>query len=220
MHCRNILFSLAAAAFLAGCSSSRDASKSNFKAAIDKAISKKCVAVGPGISLLSSTQNYPQSLPLAQVSPLISADIARKLNERLTAPYEALVNAGLLDGKDGLVPTMRNSSRSVLGRTYSLTEIGKKYLLDKERNDFCAAYFKVDEVTEYTEPSTTIDGAMVSIAKFTYSPVDIAYWAKSKDLQEAYPGLNKRLAESQQGDSQMTLAHDGWNATIRRGFFQ
>lgn len=219
MRYRMIFVVVAATALLAGCGSSKDASKSNFQSAIDNAMTKDCVVVGPGMNLLASSHSYPVSMALSQSNMFQNADQTKQMNDRMTAPYEALVKAGLLEGKDDQVPMLGANSQKVPGRTYSLTENGKKFLIDQDRTGFCAAHYKVDEVTEFTQPGTAMGGQTMSMAKFTYSAVDIADWAKSDDMKSVFTDLNKQLTPKQEGRAELVLMNDGWTAHIEHGFF-
>lgn len=219
MRFRTVLVALSATALLAGCGSAKDASKGNFQTAIDKAMAKDCVVVGPGMNLMATSHSYPISFALSHTNMFQNAEQTKAMNDRMSAPYEALVKAGLLEGKDDQVPLLGGSGPKGPGRTYSLTETGKKYLIDPERTGFCAAHFKVDEVTEFTAPGTAMGGATESMAKFTYSAVDVADWAKSSDVKSVYADLDKKLGPKQEGRAEMVLMNDGWTAHVERGFF-
>lgn len=214
MQYRPIVLALTTAAILAGCNSAKDASKSNFQSVIDKAITKDCAYVGPNASIISNSQNYPQSVPLVQVGTFVSADEAKKQDQANLGPYEALVKAGLLVGKDDQVPTLMSNGKTVPGRTYSLTDEGKKYLKDPNGTGlkFCAAKYKVDEVTQFTQPGQSVGGTTLSEVQFTYSPVNVAPWANNPDLNAVYGTLAKQLAPHQQGQAQLGLMNDGWTA--------
>lgn len=219
MRYRMIFAAIAATTLLAGCGSSKDASKSNFQTAIDKAMTKDCVVVGPGVNLFAASHAYPVSMALSQPNMFQNPDQTKKINDRMTAPYEALVKAGLLEGKDDQVPMLGNNSQKVPGRTYAVTETGKKFLVDADRTTFCAAHYKVDEVTEFTQPGTAMGGQTMSMAKFTYSAVDIADWAKSDDVKAVYTDLNKSLTPKREGRAELVLMNDGWTAHVQHGFF-
>jgi hypothetical protein len=216
MQFRSMIVAIAAMAIaLAGCNSAQDASKSNFKAQINMAMAKDCVAVGPGINLGANTQSYPQPVSFVQPGFMMTQEAAKAANDRAMAPYEALVKAGLLSSKDADVPVFANSTNKVKGRIYDLTPEGQKYLIDPKRNDFCAAHLAVDEVTEFTEPGNAL-GVTVSMAKFTYGATDIAPWATNPDVQKVFSDLNKELGHGQQGTAEMDLTNNGWVAHPER----
>ena len=214
-----VLFVLVTSTLLVGCGSSKDASKSNFQVAIDKAMSKDCVVVGPGMNLMATSHSYPQSFPLTQVGMFTNAEAAKQMNDRMEAPYEALVKAGLLEGKDDQVPMLGNSTKLVPSRTYSLTDKGKKYLIAPDGTSFCASHYKVDEVVEFTQPGPSMGGSTESMAKFTYSATDVADWAQTDDFKSAFPDAAKQLTPKREGSAEMVLMNDGWTANVERGFF-
>lgn len=215
MHFRLALVTVAAVVFaIAGCDSSKTASSSNFKKLINDAMAKDCVVVGPGMNL-NSPGPYPHYVTLATPGFLMNAESVKIENDRMTGPYEALVKAGLLTGRDGDVPAYVGAKNTVKGRIYDLTSEGKKYLIDPKTTGFCAAHYSVDAVTQFTQPGNAM-GVTVSMAQFSYSAVDVAPWAKDPALLKVFTGLDKQLASGQKGSAEMDLMNTGWKAHPQR----
>ena len=200
-----------AAPILTGCGSSKDASKSNFADAIDKELKKQCIDLGFRNAFVSSSTEFPVSIPL---EPALGAraEQAEKRNLEATVPYEALVKAGLLTGNDAQVKQLSwGDAKEVPGKIYSLTDEGKKALRDPKSTSFCAGNYKVDEVVNFTEPGNAM-GMTISQVKYTVSAVDVPTWAKTEAVKSAFPRFAKAIEDKSERQAMMILQNDGWSA--------
>lgn len=199
---------LLAVMVVAGCDSSKDASKSNFASAIDKKLDEKCIAFRP-VGMFSSGK-YPIAIEDVVANQFMSEDVASQRNAQAQGPLNALVEAGVLSVKQETVK-QDFSNRMVPAHVYDLTEKGKSSQMSPEGVTLCIGNYKVDEVTDFTEPGNA-NGTTISRAEYTYSPDKVPEWVKSPDVQKAYPQLQKRLADKQKGRALLVLKHDGWSA--------
>jgi hypothetical protein len=134
-------------------------------------------------------------------------------DDRSFAQYNALTNAGLLSATDTLVqPTIGGIPlirAKVPGRTYSLTDEGRRVLGDPGSATFCAGHYKVDEVLDFTVPGNAM-GATISEVLYMYSPSDVPTWVSSFDIQSAFPNLAQQLARKQESRVTVVLTNNGW----------
>lgn len=197
---------------LAACGSKKDANESNFSAVIGKHWEQACIVVDPNAGSLTPPHGYPAAVVLTQADGLFfnKAGAATE-NVRRTAPFDALVAAGLLTGADG---TTKNpyGNNLVPARIYSLTDAGKAALDARKGNaatDFCAGHMKVDSIVRYTPPSDSF-GHTVSDVVYTMKAVDVPAWVGAREMKTAYPGLTSLVANGQKFQTTMVLASDGW----------
>lgn len=183
-----------------GCGSPKDASKSNFKKAINKHYQKDCESVSPGYS------NFPVKIRVYD----------SKITESEMKPYDALASIGFLDAKEetekgaaffGKPPVYRS-------KVYSLTEKGKAALKNASpnknfNNNFCVATLKVDEISNFTVPSAAL-GLTVSKVNYTVSPEKISDWANNPQIQKAFPKIPKILEKKHSASTDLVLMNDGW----------
>lgn len=219
MLLRPMLVPVAAAMFLAGCGSSSSGSKADFAKAINVPLAKSCIRLDPanisGLATLTGT-TYPLSLPMEQAGGMISADQANKWNTRKFGAFDALVKAGLLTSADAQVKA-QFGNKTVPGKTYSLTDAGKKALQSPTYLAFCAGHYKVAEVVNYSVPGKEMDGTTGSQANFTYTSAEVPSWATSDAIKSKFPEFSKNLAtmaQPQQGRADLVLMSDGWQAHI------
>lgn len=207
MQFRNIALGIATAALLSACGSSKDASKANFAKAIDAHYASECAAVdfSMGTALFakfSDGRSYPVSIA--------DAVNAGHPDNRMTAPFEALEKAGLLRSTPTEVQAGLFGPKSP-GKEYSLTDAGTKALAKPGRSAFCVGHRKVDEVVQFTEPSSGM-GQTVSQAKYTYTVVDVPAWASDPAVQAAFPELVEMLKPKHEARIALVLMNDGWDA--------
>lgn len=179
MQSRHLLVPLCIVLLLAGCSSATSASKANFAKAISVALTKRCITVDPG-GLLVLGSGYPIDTGMPD------------------SGLDALVKAGLLTHK-----------HAGFGHVYSLTATGKKALEPSSLHGtaFCAGHYKLAEVVDWTAPGHLM-GETISEVTYTYSPVDIAPWARTAAVRTTFP---KRFAAQQKAQAQLVLKNDGWS---------
>lgn len=207
MQTRNIALALATVIALSACGSSKDASKANFAKAIDAHYAKDCAAIdfSMGTALFakfSDGRSYPVSIA--------DAVNAGHPDNRMTAPFEALEKAGLLQSTPTEVQAGLFGPKSP-GKAYSLTDAGTKALEKPGRSAFCVGHRKVDEVVQFSEPNNGM-GQTVSQAKYTYTVVDVPAWASDPAVQAAFPELVEMLKPKHEARIDLVLMNDGWDA--------
>lgn len=215
MSAKALLPALFAATLLAACSSSKDASNSNFATVINAHYTKHCgITIQPG-GMMGGYKAYPASVALVEPSQFMSAAVVKKRNDANTARFDALVQAGLLSVKDGTT-TPNNfgfgPSKPVPAKVYSLTDAGKKALVDQQSmkgTKLCAGHYKVDDVVRFTPPASAM-GATVSTVSYTFSPTNVPSWATSDSVNKAFPHLAQLMATKQKTQTDLVLASDGW----------
>jgi hypothetical protein len=206
MQIRTLAFAVAAMAALSACSSSKDASKANFAAAIDKHYAADCAVVGFAAETamvvnFSDGGGFPAS---------VADSVKNKFPQEIGAPFEALEKVGLLNSKSGEVPVGIFGAKGP-GKQYSLTDAGTKALEKPGRTSFCVGHRKVDEVVQFSEPNSGM-GQTVSQAKYTYTVVDVPAWANDPAVQAAFPELVQTLKPKQEARVDLSLMNDGWTA--------
>ncbi|HAX5210116.1 TPA: hypothetical protein JZG45_005054 [Escherichia coli] len=157
---------------------------------------------------------YPIQLAVAQTNQYTSQERADERNSRQFSALDVLVKAGLLTVKDTQVDDVigfTKTGKKVPGREYALTPEGKKYLKSPDQPDFCIGHYKVDEIVDFTEPGDAM-GMKITQVNYTFSPTDIAEWAKSDEVRTAFSGLGSDLKEKQKKRISLVLKNDGWSA--------
>ncbi|CAM4372534.1 hypothetical protein [Klebsiella grimontii] len=188
----HISLALIAAASLAGCDTTNDASNGNFEKAINEKLENHCIPLRTGYSfpvvdiLFSTESQYHNRFD--------------KLN--------ALVKAGLLSAeKEDIIKYREKAKR----HTYKLTKEGERYIMEKTSGIFCIGKYKVQKIINFTVPSDKL-GRMLSRVNYTYSPSEVPAWAKSEDIKKAFPLIVSNLKETQEGSITLFLYNDGWSA--------
>jgi hypothetical protein len=168
-------------ASLAACTAAPPASTANFSDALAAALGRHCITVNP---FLGAVGRYP-----ANVCGLGFADMHQ---------LDALAKAGLLTRKTGCV--------------YSLTAAGKRALQAPVGGAFCAGHYKLDKLLGWTKPRPNImyGGKMTSEVTFTYSPTDMAAWARTASVNAAFATLEE-LAPQRKTRASLVLEHERWS---------
>lgn len=213
---RHMLIPVAAALLLAGCGSSSSASNANFAKAINVQLAKSCISLNPASHPLpTSNYAYPLTMPLETAAGTISAAEADKWNGLNFGPFDALVKVGLLTVADAQAK-QQFGNKMVPGKTYSLTDAGKKSLQRPNYISFCVGHYKVAEVVNYSVPGKEIDGTTGSEVNFTYTPAAVPSWATSDAIKATFPSFYQAVAMSQpqKGRADLVLMSNGWQASI------
>lgn len=198
---------LTAALSLAACSSSQDASKSNFKTAIQ-----------------AYYDANPACLEVEAEFPHVTAPT--DMGYKRTAPIlDELVNLGFLSStpverdKRGFFPADGPREKEPATQ-YTLTDKGKQVAskptgrpFASHNTDFCYGKYRVVEVTNFTAPADTF-GQKVTRVHYTYQADDIADWAKSSEaLQTHWQQLVRDIASEEtpyKGRAALVLTNEGW----------
>lgn len=186
----------AATLLIAGCSDPKEASKGNFKAALQGWFDEhgECVNIGR-----------------------MPAELRADASQKDRAGYDALTQAGLLSAENRRVerPAIMGTDMSYDATIYHPTESGQK-VIRKSGNrllggyDLCFARRNVVEVTSYTEPADMM-GLRASQVRYRYRLEDIAPWAQSAALRSALPRLASALDKPEGEDkAALILTSEGW----------
>lgn len=208
---------------LAGCSSDKEVSKSNFTKVIDRYFADSCILIAP------RNTNFPVTVQLEADDTGASADnkpqtvtrqerIAQR-NTELTRQYEALVDIGLLEVESGsaeVVPLFSRTAVRVPTKVYTLTPQGEKALVTGPKNflggrsqGFCAGHYRVDDIVSFSEPSQAM-GYTISQVTYHFSPNAVMDWVTKDTIAAAFPRLSKQLEKHQQDKVALILMNDGW----------
>ena len=191
---------LLAAVLMTGCSNSKDASESNFKAALQEYYDQK-----PACLDLSITFPYEESK-----NSYFLMKNEKVLNE--------LVNLGFLTVEETEVESRYNmygkkSPEEAL--KYDLTDQGRKQanLSDEHNQNFCYGNYEVVDVKNFTEP-TDMMGETVARVNFSFKLTNVDDWAKESPVfKEQLIGVKRSfLALDKPIDSkaELILTNKGW----------
>lgn len=209
---RLVLAACVGTLILSGCSDPKKASKSNFEKAINAYLDKNPLCIdAPSTWLKPRGQEKATSVYPAYVA--ISSDAAN------SQQLDALVSAGLLSSKTGTIPgdlTWNGASGPPKPvKIYDLTDKGRKAISQPgdqatgRNQQFCYGTPKVEEITQFTEPSSAM-GMTVSAVAYTYHLKDQADWATNPAVQEAIPSLKQTTSDKAEGKTEVVLTNNGW----------
>ncbi|WP_263382872.1 hypothetical protein [Granulicella arctica] len=130
-----------------------------------------------------------------------------------TAPYDALVDQGLLART-----TVEKKKLIVLSQqanNYDLSDKGRSaWTADASQpgfGNFCYGHRKVSNIVSST-PTTDQPGATTQISyQFTFS--DAPGWASAAETQNAFPQLHTDLAGPQTGQATLANTTNGWQVS-------
>lgn len=168
---------------LTACNSTKKASETNFKKAINEYLAKHgeaCTVIG---------RQFPIDVPRSE--QVEQYGIAPKL--------VALEQVGLLHASDttvvvhGMLDPLRGSGPAQHVKRYELTEAGKKYFQQipgmlGQTNGFCYGQKSVDAIVKWTEP-VSIGASSQTEVIYTYKIVDVAPWTQSPGVLQAFPDI-------------------------------
>lgn len=173
----------------AGCNKT-DNSKANFKAAIN---------------------DYYQSHPacLWQESKKFPVQAATS-DDAKTQGYDALTDAGLLTRTTGekkiiiISKQVNNYDVSAKGRTaWTQDPTQPGY------GNFCYAHRQVSSIDSFTTGVNSAGGKVATV-NYHFTLTDVADWAKSQEIQTAFPALNAVSAGSQPAQATLVMNGDQW----------
>lgn len=127
-----------------------------------------------------------------------------------TAPYDALVDQGLLMRTTAEKKVMIVASKQVTN--YDLSEKGRSaWTADVNQpgfGNFCYGHRKVTAIDSST-PTTDQPGATTQVS-YRYSVGDAPAWATAAETQNAYPEVRADLSGPQTGSATLTNTSNGW----------
>jgi hypothetical protein len=203
---RSFVVSLTALFFLAGCNNTKKPSNANFT----KAINQYLVKHGDTCSSLG------QTLPIDVTVP------GQKEQYGIGPQLAALEEAGLVHSTNttavvrGMLGALRGSTPPQPVRRYELTDQGKKYYRQipatfGQEGTFCYGRKMVDSIIKWTEP-TTMEGASLSEATYTYKIADLAPWAEKPDVQREFGDIRTTVngISKTNETAGLQLTNNGW----------
>lgn len=137
---------------------------------------------------------------------------------------DALVKAGLLSKTEKTESAVDNYSKkpianvSFVVEAYHLTKEGEE-ASSKEKSYYglplCYAHKEVDKIENYREASP--GGMQIAEVKYSFRYVDIANWAKDKDVQAQFPEIKETLDNKDNiGIMGLEKTNNGWQSA--KGF--
>jgi len=127
-----------------------------------------------------------------------------------TAPYDALVDQGLLVRTSDEKRVMIVASKQV--NNYDLSDKGRTaWVADVEQpgfGNFCYGRRKVSSIDSST-PTTDERGATTQV-NYHYTVADAPAWATAEETQNAYPELKTEIGGTHVGRAILIETNEGW----------
>lgn len=148
-------------------------------------------------------------------------DFAKQNRQREQAPFDALVDAGLLKVEETTISVKvglwGNDQGEIPVRAYNLSEdgskavtsTGEKTAISMPSHRFCYGVPTVDEITQFTEPADAM-GVKVSQVSYRYHLKDLPGWATNAKMLAAFPQLARDTVESLEARTAVILTNEGW----------
>jgi hypothetical protein len=134
-----------------------------------------------------------------------------------TAPYDALVDQGLLVRTSDEKRVMIVASKQV--NNYDLSEKGHTaWVADVDQpgfGNFCYGRRKVSSIDSST-PTSEERGATTQVS-YHYTMADTPAWATAEETQNAYPELKTDLSGSHVGQAILIETNEGWKVARPAG---
>ena len=134
-----------------------------------------------------------------------------------TAPYDALVDQGLLARSSDEKRVMIVASKQV--NNYDLSDKGHAaWVADVDQpgfGNFCYGRRKVSSIDNST-PTSDERGATTQVT-YHYIMSDVPAWASAEETQNAYPELKKDLGGTHQGQAILIETNEGWKVARAGG---
>jgi hypothetical protein len=189
---------LGACLALLGCSN-KDASKSNFKAAIQ--------------NYLDTTPALCASLPADDGKTSFQLDRQQEFLRSRIEQAEALAEAGLLTARNVELPAGLGGKPRV-ATEFDLSDEGRKFLVKTDglarSTTLCTGKYTVSEVVNFTEPSEMM-GAKISRVNYRYKVEDAADWTRHPGVAKAFPEWQAKAAPDGASEAAVVVAtNDGW----------
>ena len=178
----------------AGCSNKKAASKDNFKKAIGNYYNAH------GECVWSSAVKFP-----------VEAD--PKAGDQ-TAGYDALTDAGLLTRSSAQKKIFIFGSKQV--NDYDLSSKGRSaWTPDGQQpgaGNFCFGHRVVTAIDNFTTSSDSKSEQIASV-DYHYALGDTADWAKSTEMQTAFPTIQAEMSGSKVDKATLVNTDDGWQVS-------
>jgi hypothetical protein len=177
----------------AGCSK-QDDSKANYQAAINNYYKAHPVC------LWQETKKFPVQ--------------AATSDDAKTEGYDALTDAGLLARTTGEKKVFIVASKQV--NNYDLSEQGRStWTPDPSQpgyGNFCYGNRTVDSIDNFTS-GVNGSGLKTAEVNYHYSLTGVPGWAKTQEIQTAFPSVAAALAQNQPAHDSMVMNGSTWQVT-------
>jgi hypothetical protein len=174
----------------AGCNKT-DANKTNFKTAIDNYYQAHQAC------LWTDAKKFPVQ--------------AATSDESKTEGYDALTDAGLLTRTTAEKKQFLIGSKQV--NNYDVSAKGRStWTQDPTQpgyGNFCYGHRAVTSIDNYTS-SVNSSGSKTAQVNYHFQLTNVADWAKSQEMQTAFPQLNSALAGSQPAQTTLVMNGNQW----------
>jgi hypothetical protein len=206
--------------------------KNQFESAINKKLKEDYSCLRMSAALESPDFDFPSSARDKYDNNNMEVIIKRQKNGQLVsngagydetkeAQLNALVKVGLLKKSEETQPAMDNfrhepiAGESFLVELYNLTSDGEKAIQgDNEYNrQLCYANRQVDDILNYVEEK--IAGHEMAEIKYSYKYVDVAQWAKNKEVLAVFPEIDQTLNEKDKtAVIDLVKTNNGWQTDL------
>jgi diadenosine tetraphosphatase ApaH/serine/threonine PP2A family protein phosphatase len=109
---------------------------------------------------------------------------------------DALMDAGLMK---------RTEDRSIHVDVYALTPAG-----ERAGGRFCYGHRQVTSIDSFTPPIKNASGFLESHVTYHYKMMEVPVWAKTDEVQKAFPEATKNFSDDATGEITMANAGVGW----------
>ncbi len=192
--------------FASSCNSAQSVNQKNFKSVLNKYLAKNSAVIFPVFFTIKA--GFPLTVKLTEV---------KRVDEQRTRQFDALVSAGLLKVKDGILEREVFGDKQIIPtKTYTLTRRGEKLLvkvsreLAEDKIGFRFAIYQVDKIINFSKPAQNDIGQKVSHVNYSVSPINIEEWTNNEKIQKAFPDLQKKLKLHQKQSAILVLMNNGW----------
>lgn len=201
--------SILSLAVLTACSSSKDASESNFTDIINKYHENNCISISVNVD--------SNEMPIAINVNKNSTEVQEKL-----AKLNSLVKVGLLDVADGTREFEKNrtfNKEKVIApaKIYTLTSKGKdsfgtlkKGSFGSDSAEFCIANYTVESIKHFSEPSQAMGGFTISRVSYKSTPDNIVDWINSDIIKTNFSNIKNIINNDVEMKAILVLMNDGW----------
>lgn len=206
---------------VSGCSDAKTASKDNFKTAINAYVETQqpCLRIPASIERPEGADapDFPRYVSAVPTTTVVQ----QQGRERERAPFDALVEAGLLSATDTTIKVrsglFAGDVKDMPVRAYDLTpagrdavsEVGARTAITRPEQRFCYGKPAVDEVVSYTEPADVM-GVRASQVTYRYHLADLPGWATHPTMLDAFAQLKRDTAPSIEAKAAVILTSEGW----------
>ncbi len=196
MHTRQLVPVLLCGSIIlaVGCTSRKAASKDNFKTSIGNYYNA-----------------HPECIWSSPVKFPVEAD---PKNGDQTSGYDALTDAGLLTRTTQQKKQFLFGSRQV--NVYDLSSKGRSgWTPDQNQpgsGNFCFGHRDVSSIDNFTTSSDN-NRDQVANVDYHYTISGVADWAKSSEMQTAFPTIQADMAGAKVGQATLINTDDGWQVS-------